>query len=59
MSIDEIDERIAKNDPNNSSEMRSLRILDVEIAALERRLSGLRFVRKTVARSVKNSKAEP
>ena len=49
--IDDTDLKLAANDPRNSLEMRSLRILDEEIARLERRLSGLQFVRATVERA--------
>jgi hypothetical protein len=48
--IDESDLKRAKLDAANTLEKRSLRILDEEIGKLERTLSGLRFVRDTLAR---------
>jgi hypothetical protein len=53
MAIDKVDHRIAKRDPANSLEQRSLRILGDEIARLERQLSGLKFVYDVMARHAK------
>lgn len=48
--ITEADERIARTDPTNTLEMRSLRMLNHEIAELERKLQTLRFIRDTLER---------
>lgn len=46
--IDATDIDLANRNPANSLERRSIRILDDEILRLERRISGLRFVRETL-----------
>lgn len=48
--IDDIDLRLAESDSKNSLELRSVRILDEDIARLERRLKGLQFVREAMLR---------
>jgi len=50
--MDAVDLDLAKRNPENSLERRSVRVLDEEIARLERQLSGLRFVRETLLRHI-------